>query len=136
MLSNIIIFFIFTFISQNQIYCYLFHLCTWTITAIPSSMVKDNGTWTSILKCINSSYCFELFQFGVQFLPIAFPHSTFCDVYDFLICRYITIRRKAELAGNLGLSERQVKIWFQNRRAKVCLIILFTIIYIWYQDYK
>ncbi|XP_046665114.1 homeobox protein CDX-1-like isoform X2 [Homalodisca vitripennis] len=37
---------------------------------------------------------------------------------EFHYSRYITIRRKAELATNLGLSERQVKIWFQNRRAK------------------
>ncbi|XP_076067797.1 uncharacterized protein LOC143040590 isoform X1 [Oratosquilla oratoria] len=37
---------------------------------------------------------------------------------EFHYSRYITIRRKAELATMLGLSERQVKIWFQNRRAK------------------
>ncbi|XP_069753835.1 homeobox protein CDX-1-like [Narcine bancroftii] len=37
---------------------------------------------------------------------------------EFHYSRYITIRRKTELALSLGLSERQVKIWFQNRRAK------------------
>ncbi|XP_051869471.1 homeobox protein CDX-1b [Pristis pectinata] len=37
---------------------------------------------------------------------------------EFHYSRYITIRRKSELALSLGLSERQVKIWFQNRRAK------------------
>uniref|UniRef100_H2Z7K5 Homeobox domain-containing protein n=1 Tax=Ciona savignyi TaxID=51511 RepID=H2Z7K5_CIOSA len=37
---------------------------------------------------------------------------------EFRFSRYITIRRKAELAGHLCLSERQIKIWFQNRRAK------------------
>ncbi|KAJ1197322.1 hypothetical protein NDU88_001182 [Pleurodeles waltl] len=37
---------------------------------------------------------------------------------EFLSNRYITIRRKSELAASLGLSDRQVKIWFQNRRAK------------------
>merc|ERR550532_513730 len=37
---------------------------------------------------------------------------------EFHYSRYITIRRKAELANSVGLSERQVKIWFRNRRAK------------------
>uniref|UniRef100_A0A6Q2YLJ1 Homeobox domain-containing protein n=1 Tax=Esox lucius TaxID=8010 RepID=A0A6Q2YLJ1_ESOLU len=37
---------------------------------------------------------------------------------EFQYSRYISIRRKTELALGLSLSERQVKIWFQNRRAK------------------
>ncbi|XP_053179997.1 homeobox protein CDX-1a [Scomber japonicus] len=37
---------------------------------------------------------------------------------EFQCNRYITMRRKTELSVTLGLSERQVKIWFQNRRAK------------------
>ncbi|XP_026185503.1 homeobox protein CDX-1a [Mastacembelus armatus] len=37
---------------------------------------------------------------------------------EFQYNRYITMRRKTELSLALSLSERQVKIWFQNRRAK------------------
>lgn len=31
---------------------------------------------------------------------------------------FISVQRKADIAKEVGLSERQVKIWFQNRRAK------------------
>ena len=37
---------------------------------------------------------------------------------EYLYSKYITIQRKAELARQINLSDRQVKIWFQNRRAK------------------
>ncbi|UJR15635.1 hypothetical protein I4U23_002572 [Adineta vaga] len=37
---------------------------------------------------------------------------------EFTLSKYISIPRKAALSSTLGLSERQIKIWFQNRRAK------------------
>jgi len=39
--------------------------------------------------------------------------------HEFTANRYLTEERRKHLCSELGLSENQLKIWFQNKRAKL-----------------
>ncbi|CEF69387.1 Homeobox protein Nkx-3.1 [Strongyloides ratti] len=44
--------------------------------------------------------------------------------YEFMKSRYISTEHRSRLANFLGISEQQIKIWFQNRRYKTRLLFL------------
>lgn len=43
----------------------------------------------------------------------------FLEQREFNENRYLTERRRQQLSSELGLNEAQIKIWFQNKRAKI-----------------
>ncbi|XP_035216941.1 homeobox protein CDX-1-like [Stegodyphus dumicola] len=72
-----------------------------------------NFLWKEHVKCVRGKT-----RTKDKYRVVYSDHQRLELEKEFHYSRYITIRRKSELASMLGLSERQVKIWFQNRRAK------------------
>ncbi|KAM3910784.1 homeobox protein CHOX-CAD-like [Leptodactylus fuscus] len=86
-----------------------------TITISPGSQSQNSYEW--MRKTVQSTSTGKT-RTKEKYRVVYTDHQRLELEKEFHYSRYITIRRKAELAANLSLSERQIKIWFQNRRAK------------------
>ena len=52
-------------------------------------------------------------------LNFNFPSAFLSLQHEFTENRYLTEKRRQQLSAELGLNEAQIKIWFQNKRAKL-----------------